>query len=190
MKKIILVALIFLTVSCADNEYKNAVLQWRALKNENFKNPETSPLSKIEIKKFKGLNYFEVNPKFKFQAKLTKENYPKYIRLFKDDKVEEVHQLSGKVEFLFNNKMVKLSVFTSINQAPNKLFIPFKDLTNGVSTYSGGKYIEAEIINDSTCTIDFNFSYHPFCAYNEKFTCPIPPFENFINDSIIAGERN
>ena len=190
MKKIIWIALIFLTISCADNEYENSVIQFLALKNENFNNTQSSPLTNTERNLFKGLSYFEVNPDYKITAKLKKETYPKYIRLFKDDKVEEIHQLTGKVEFVFNNKTVKLSVFTSLNQAPNKLFIPFKDLSNGISTYAGGKYIEAEILNDTTCTIDFNFSYHPFCAYNEKYTCPIPPIENFINDSILAGEKN
>lgn len=189
IKKLTGFLLMFLTISCAENEYVLKIEQFRAMKNENFKKKESSPLTSLEIKKFKGLNYFEIQENYKLEAKFVKETFPKYIRLFNDEKVEEIHQLTGKILFKWNGKPIVLSAFTSLNQAPKKLFIPFKDLSSGTLTYGGGRYIEAELINDSTCYLDFNLAYQPFCAYNEEYSCPIPPAENFIQDSILAGEK-
>ena len=38
--------------------------------------------------------------------------------------------------------------------------------------------------------LDFNKSYSPYCAYNENFSCPLPPFENHLKISIKAGEKD
>jgi uncharacterized protein (DUF1684 family) len=38
--------------------------------------------------------------------------------------------------------------------------------------------------------LDFNLAYHPSCAYNDKFTCALPPRENVLDVEIRAGEKN
>jgi uncharacterized protein (DUF1684 family) len=38
-----------------------------------------------------------------------------------------------------------------------------------------------------TIIIDFNKAYHPLCAYNPRYSCPIPPAENDLKTSIEAG---
>jgi hypothetical protein len=72
----------------------------------------------------------------------------------------------------------------------DNLFIPFKDLTNGKETYEGGRYIDAAILPGYRMVLDFNMTYSPSCAYNDKFTCAIPPKENFLEIRIRAGEKN
>ncbi|MDA9028849.1 DUF1684 domain-containing protein, partial [Flavobacteriaceae bacterium] len=37
--------------------------------------------------------------------------------------------------------------------------------------------------------IDFNSSYNPYCAYNEKYSCPIVPRENYVPLEIKAGVK-
>ncbi|MCZ6693310.1 MAG: DUF1684 domain-containing protein [Bacteroidetes bacterium] len=39
-------------------------------------------------------------------------------------------------------------------------------------------------------TLDFNQAYNPFCAYNEKFSCPLPPSQNHLTIPIRAGEKS
>jgi uncharacterized protein (DUF1684 family) len=72
------------------------------------------------------------------------------------------------------------------------LFLPFKDLTSGKETYGAGRYIDLDPKNekDSQIEIDFNLAYHPFCAYNHTFTCPLPPAENLIPMAVTAGENS
>jgi len=71
------------------------------------------------------------------------------------------------------------------------LFLPFKDATNGDSTYGGGRYIDIRMseINNNTLTIDFNKAYNPYCAYSDGFNCPVPPLENHLEVALEAGER-
>lgn len=70
------------------------------------------------------------------------------------------------------------------------LFIPFRDLTNGRTTYGVGRYIDIRKPSGNAVTLDFNLAYNPNCAYGtDKYSCPIPPKENFLKVEIRSGER-
>ena len=47
-----------------------------------------------------------------------------------------------------------------------------------------------EQTHDGKIVVDFNCAYNPYCAYNEKWSCPLTPFENCIQVPIKAGEKN
>jgi uncharacterized protein (DUF1684 family) len=39
--------------------------------------------------------------------------------------------------------------------------------------------------------LDFNLAYNPNCAYgSDRYNCPIPPKENFLQGEIKAGEKS
>nr|WP_233188689.1 DUF1684 domain-containing protein [Tenacibaculum sp. SG-28] len=67
------------------------------------------------------------------------------------------------------------------------------DASNGVSTYQGGRYVDV-LVSDTTPSgtveIDFNTAYNPYCAYNDLYSCPIPPKENYIATEILAGVKD
>jgi uncharacterized protein (DUF1684 family) len=69
----------------------------------------------------------------------------------------------------------------------------FTDKTTGDQTYHAGRYIDLKIgdINDGKVVIDFNKAYNPYCAYVKgKYSCPIPPRENYLPVAMEAGEKN
>ena len=35
--------------------------------------------------------------------------------------------------------------------------------------------------------MDFNYAYNPYCAYNELFSCPIVPEDNYLPFDVKAG---
>ncbi|MCZ2109739.1 MAG: DUF1684 domain-containing protein [Dehalococcoidia bacterium] len=37
--------------------------------------------------------------------------------------------------------------------------------------------------------LDFNYAYNPYCAYNDRWSCPLPPPENRLTAHIRAGEK-
>ena len=37
--------------------------------------------------------------------------------------------------------------------------------------------------------LDFNFAYHPSCAYDSRWACPLAPAENRLPLAVEAGER-
>jgi hypothetical protein len=72
------------------------------------------------------------------------------------------------------------------------LFVGFTDATSAGDTYGAGRYIDYTIgdIHGNTMVLDFNKAYNPYCAYSTGYNCPIPPSENALPVSILAGEKN
>ena len=75
------------------------------------------------------------------------------------------------------------------------LFLPFRDGTCGNETYGGGRYLIDQVkgadlgaLPDGQLVLDFNFAYHPSCAHDAKWTCPLAPPENVIAQAVRAGE--
>jgi hypothetical protein len=77
------------------------------------------------------------------------------------------------------------------------LFLPFRDATGGAETYIAGRYLldavkGADLGGDAVggmLVIDFNFAYHPSCAFDQSWPCPLAPPENWLDIPIRAGER-
>jgi len=77
------------------------------------------------------------------------------------------------------------------------LFLPFRDATNGGETYGAGRYLldtakSADLgpgAAPSSVVLDFNFAFHPSCAFDSRWSCPLAPPENRLDIRIEAGER-
>ena len=77
------------------------------------------------------------------------------------------------------------------------LFLPFRDATNGNETYGAGRYLldtakSADLgpgAAPGSLVLDFNFAFHPSCAFDPKWSCPLAPPENRLDLRIEAGER-
>lgn len=77
------------------------------------------------------------------------------------------------------------------------LFLPFRDATNGRETYGAGRYLldtakSADLGSGAapdSLILDFNFAFHPSCAFDPQWSCPLSPPENRLDIRIEAGER-
>jgi uncharacterized protein (DUF1684 family) len=75
------------------------------------------------------------------------------------------------------------------------IFIPFRDSTNGTSTYGGGRYLldtvkGADLGHEGgQIILDFNYAYHPSCVYSNRWSCPLAPPANRFPFAVEAGER-
>ncbi len=77
------------------------------------------------------------------------------------------------------------------------LFLPFLDATSGHETYGAGRYLldtakGADLGGDpdaGTVVLDLNFAYHPSCAFDPKWACPLAPPGNRLATRVEAGER-
>lgn len=103
----------------------------------------------------------------------------------------------GEAVFFWDQRRDTLSLYQNMTLISNPaykdyLFLPFKDQTNGLTTYGGGRYLNMSKADteDGMITIDFNKAYNPWCAYSEGFNCPIPPRENHLSYPVDAGEKN
>jgi len=169
------------------------VVEWRKERDIFFKSHSRSPLTPDEKRHFKGLRYYPFNSKYVFSGKIERYilniNNPQYYATFLTNKGTNKRYIRyGKIRFQLDGKNYSLEIFKSI--LSDRLFVPFKDKTNGKETYEGGRYIDGEVLEGYTMVLDFNEAYYPTCAYNDKFVCALPPKENALDVEIPAGEKN
>lgn len=175
--------------------YKALIEQDRNIKNEQFKNPETSPLPTTDMESFKSLKYFETDSKYKVTAQLNVlEEQESVSLLTSDDKKMELIKY-GTVTFTLEGKSYTLMVFRDQNlpelsENPGQLFIPFKDATSGKETNSNGRYIALSKSDDENVVeIDFNKAFNPYSAYSRQYISVIPPDDNLLEEVLMTGER-
>lgn len=169
-----------------DNEYVTSIKNSRSDKDSYLKKDTASP---IEDKvKFTGLKYFEVNPVYKIIGKIDRVTSGQTINISMSGGEVEEYEAYGNVTFEIEGVKCTLKIFKT---PEGNLFLPFKDLTSNKETYGAGRYLDFGIddVKENQINIDFNRAYHPYCAYNHTFTCPVPPAENFLNVEVKAGER-
>jgi uncharacterized protein len=176
------------------DELTSKVEKFRLERDKEFRDPEKSPLETDELRHFKGLSYFKINPQFTVQARFIRTPNEKKFNMPTSSGITKVHLKYGELKFALAGHEHTLGVYQSealsqTEEYKNYLLIPFKDQTSGKETYGGGRYIDFEIPAAEQVTLDFNLAYNPSCAYSNRFNCPIPPRENRVNVKIKAGEK-
>lgn len=68
-------------------------------------------------------------------------------------------------------------------------YLAFWDSTAAAGeTYENGRYVPL-VVRDESAEVDFNLAYFPYCAYNPRYICQLPPPANRFCVYIRAGER-
>jgi uncharacterized protein (DUF1684 family) len=201
MSKFFFLIIAITVVSCTSNTEKqispntnntNYIDSVNTLRKEHDKELKTDPKTPLELEKveaFVGLNYYAPDEKWNIHAPYTTIDTGKVFDL--PTTTERVIPMikDGIIHFQINGKKIHLYAYRYLDHPNEDLFVPFLDQTNGDITYGGGRYIEVKRpINDSVW-VDFNMAYNPYCAYNHKYSCPIPPLENSLNIEVLAGEK-
>lgn len=170
--------------------YYEVIREHRAEKDAFFRESKESPLSPEQRQRFSGLNYFPPSWTFRFTAQLDRfdEDEREPVTLATSDGKEKRYRPIGKAYFRSGSKRLKLIVYQEMLNA-EAFFVPFRDLTTGESTYPAGRYLEPKV-RGNVIELDFNYAYNPYCAYNEKYSCPLPPEENQLEIAVEAGEKN
>jgi len=178
-------------ISCGgkSNKYDSeSLLMNRVEKEKNLLTAPNSPLTQEQKNNnFKPI-YFSPNEEFLVKAKLTPINFADSIVILtsKGD-IRNMFRF-GYIDFEYKNKKYRLEGYSQSYPECSLLFIPFKDKTNGVSSYYAGRYIDYEYSGETELTIDFNYAYNPYCAYNDIYNCPLVPDANVLDIEIKAGE--
>ncbi len=194
MKQLVLFLFLSIIISC--NSQKKKPLgdsEFQREMNAKFKDASKSPLTKSGLRKFKGLDFFPINPKFKVTAKLIKTPDAKTFNFPTTTSRIAKYKKYGEVYFSIDGTDFKLDIYKDPNPRidyKHHLFLPFLDETNGKTSYGGGRFIDVLTTDeqkDGTIIIDFNTAYNPYCAYSDRYSCPITPRNNFLAIAIEAG---
>ena len=196
MKKVLIVLFFsisgLLLIGQSDPLYVKTIAQHRKTYLAAFKTNPSSPLDK---KALKSVQFFPADERYfvPCQFSFTPDAVPFDLPTYSG--VTRPYVQYGIAKFKLDGVEHQLSIYRSLSntlpQYRDHLFVPFKDLSNGESTYGGGRYLDLRIkdIVDSEFMFDFNKAYNPYCAYSDGYACPIPPDENHLQVSILVGEK-
>jgi Uncharacterized conserved protein len=159
--------------------------EFRAEKDEFFREHSQSPLMPEQKRNFKGLEYFPEDPTLRLEVEVE--------RLF-DQVPIQMQTSTGGVQMYVRHSRFKFQVDgqdaeLTIYQNEDGYFLPFVDALAGKETYPAGRYLEPDELHGNRFLVDFNLAYNPYCAYNEMWSCPITPAENRLKVPIRAGEK-
>ena len=176
--------------------WEEEILAYQAEMNRELKDTAESPLPPEELAVFKGVDFYTPNSKFRVEAKLILTPESKPFEMSTSTARKPVYRRYALAIYTIDTLVDTLDIYQNLTLIKKKgyedyLFVPFSDLTNGFDTYGGGRYLDLKIPPEGDIlVIDFNKAYNPYCVYNYKYSCPIPPRENFINYEITAGVKN
>jgi uncharacterized protein (DUF1684 family) len=178
----------------------DALPRFRGGRDDLFRRHPQSPLSDEARVRFKGLTYFDPDPKYRVTTRLepAEAGEPLVIDTGGEDGVI-TYRRAGWLRFRLGGQDCRLTAFSLVGYGGG-LFLPFRDATSGKETYGGGRYLFDTVKNTDglsldfraaspELTIDFNFAYNPSCAYDARWACPLAPRENWLAVPVRAGEK-
>jgi uncharacterized protein (DUF1684 family) len=159
---------------------------FRAQKDAFFKTHPQSPLTAEQRAKFTGLRYFPENPQLRLVLPLEAFAEQDTVMMQTSTGDERAYTRHGRLHFTVDGQDVALTVYADV--VSGTFFLPFVDALRGRETYGAGRYLDLELLADGHFLVDFNGAYNPYCAYNDDWSCPLTPLENWLPVAICAGE--
>ena len=166
---------------------------FRRQRDALFASHPQSALDAAQQATFTGLRYYAYNPAYRVVAPLDYDVEPVTFDYDLGDDGRLTIRQFAQVAFDLPTGAGMLGVFW-ITGYGGGLFLPFRDSTNGQTTYGGGRYLYDTIkgadlgTDGDTLVLDFNYAYHPSCYYNPRWVCPLAPPQNRLKVAVEAGE--
>ena len=197
MNRIILFFATALIFSCNSQDKRPLIgdTAYQQQLNASYKDASASPLKTKDLKSFKGLDFFPVDSTFIVTANLTRIANAAIFEMATTTDRKPLYKEFGVLDFSLHGEKYQLTIYQSQDDLRDEkykdyLFLPFTDDTSGDESYGGGRYMDVmttDIKSDGTVLLNFNNTYNPYCAYNEKYSCPLTPRKNHLDIEIKAG---
>lgn len=174
----------------SDQSYEQNLMQSRVQRDMRMRE-DNSVLPVDRRPAFRGLDFYEVDRDYRFEVPLDRFSEPDTVMIAESTGGVRSQVRLGRVTLPLPSGKEQLVVFRGeSDDRRGRLWIPFGDSTNGHTTYDAGRYLDLETTEGDSVVVDFNQAYNPTCAYNKKYSCPLPPDENRLETGIPAGEKN
>lgn len=143
-------------------------------------------------REYKGIEYFPAALEYRFVLPLTPNPSPDTVIIMSTRGNSRRAVRAGWFDFKVGKTACRLEATRLLEPGvgENDIGIFFRDATTGKETYSVGRYLDPERLEDGRYVLDFNFAYNPACAYSEHYNCPIPSKANTLKVAIKAGEKD
>jgi hypothetical protein len=163
----------------------SAITQLRRQKDDFFGSSPDSPVN--DRSAFTGLDYYDEEPSLALELEIEPGDGSE-VRVQTSDGQERTYTRDATVSFDMQGEEVSLTLYGTGHS--HGYFLSFRDATSGKETYGAGRYLDVQPAKRGKVKIDFNLAYNPFCAYNDAYSCPLPPGENWLQVAIRAGEKD
>jgi uncharacterized protein (DUF1684 family) len=166
-----------------------ALQRFRAERDAMFRDHPDSPLPPSVRADFTGIPYWPHDQNLRFEVDVEPLPVARTVATaitgesFVLDRIGRVSLPVGTLEVYW------ISVYGG------GVFVPFRDATAGTETYGAGRYLLDTVKgadlggSGDRLVLDFNYAYHPSCAYDPRWSCPLAPPANRLTVPIRAGER-
>lgn len=177
----------------ANPDAEDAWSEWRATRDRLFAEHPQSPLQPDARTGFSGLPYFPFRPDARVAATLRPAE-PTRVQIAASAGGSALFDRVAVADFRLDGNELSLEVYW-LAAYGGGIFVPFRDATSGAETYGAGRYLWDSVKGadlgggDGELVLDFNFAYHPSCAYDPRWVCPLAPPANILTVPIEAGER-
>jgi uncharacterized protein (DUF1684 family) len=175
-------------------EPRAAWLQWRAGRDELFRRHPQSPIPQAERSGFAGSPFFDYDERWRLRA-IVEPTEPELVMIDHSDAAAPTRfSRVGTAVARLDGESIALDLYW-LDAYAGGLFLPFRDGSNGLATYGGGRYLldsakGADLGSvDDELILDFNFAYHPSCVWDPSWSCPLAPPANRLDLAVPAGER-
>lgn len=164
-----------------------ASLRWQVIQRQDLIGIRLRDTANAAIGELKDIETFPVSLDWRIPARFDRYDPPRMLQV-----PNVLGQISdqpspGAVVFRVGGERLRLDV--TGDPEGDSFSIVFGDLTNGIETYGGGRFLEVAAPDESGWTfIDFNRAYNPPCVFTDFATCPLPTPENRLPVRIEAGE--
>jgi uncharacterized protein (DUF1684 family) len=178
-------------IACgAPPSYPEAIAAHRAEVDAFMRGDSQSPFPPGQRAAFQPLPYYPIDEQYRVPAALRVAPADEIIEMSTSTGTTRRMRRIGTLAFTLKGQPLTLTAFAEADDtALRRLFVPFGDLTSGMDTYHGGRYLDLDLKGSGVYDLDFNRAYHPYCVFNPEYECPVPPRENRLKVPILAGER-
>ncbi|GAA0240639.1 DUF1684 domain-containing protein [Haladaptatus pallidirubidus] len=174
------------------SEWQQTLKEQRTKKNQYFRENPHSPIPAEERDSFEGLDYYPIDETYRFEMLLHEHEEKEQLTVATSTEGEREYLRWGEFQFTLDGEQVTIQAYKS-DPNEDRLWVPFRDATSGDETYGAGRYLDLErdvhYTKDGMWILDFNEAYNPTCAYNDRYECPLPPMENWLDVPLEAGEQ-
>jgi uncharacterized protein len=162
----------------------------RTAKDRMLEAASDSPITADRRQQFLPLAYFPIDESYRVPAQLAPSPGEQALEMPTSRGERRQMRRAGQLRFSVKGQLLTLTAFVEASDRQmTRLFVPFRDTTNGSETYPAGRYLDLDRTATGLYDLDFNRAYHPYCYYNAQYDCPYPPAENRLTTPIRAGER-
>ncbi|MDX1747052.1 MAG: DUF1684 domain-containing protein, partial [Halobacteriales archaeon] len=141
---------------------------------------------------FDGLSYYPPDPDRPYELPLFEHDEKAAVAVETSTEGRRDYLRWGEFRFEVDGEACTLQAYKA-DPDEDRLWVPFRDATSGDETYGAGRYLDLEADEHRTAdgewVLDFNAAYNPYCAYSDRYECPLIPMENWLDTPVEAGER-